>query len=256
MMSSDVCYPRGFARGSLMKARFGGGILLALAALAAACGDDTVGPTGVSPTEAFGRIRFVNAVPNAAPVDVRVDGVPMGVNMAYGAASSATVYNAAYGGNRQFVVTRTADPTVTVLDAQVQITADTSQTVYATTQGTTNNAFVTLDNLELPSGSQVKLRAVHLAPGMGNADVYVTAPNADITALSPQFSNVAPRSATSYVTLPRATYQVRFTTAGTKTVRLSATVAPPAGTSPIVRTVVALDPVTGTTPISVVYNDR
>jgi hypothetical protein len=237
-----------------MKARFGMTLLM-LTALVAACGD-TVGPEGVSPTEAFGRIRFVNAVPNAAPVDVRVDGVPMGVNMTYGAASGATVYNAAYGGNRQFVVTRTADPTVTVLDAQVQITADTSQTVYATTQAGTNNAFVTLDNLELPSGSQVKVRAVHLAAGMGNVDVYVTAPNADITALTPQFSNVAPRSATDYLTLARATYQVRFTTAGTKTVRLSSTVTPPAGTTPIIRTVVALDPVTGTTPIGIVYNDR
>jgi hypothetical protein len=227
-----------------------------LTALGAACGEGTVGPTGVEPTEAFGRVRFVNAVPNAAPVNVSVDGVPMAVNMTYGAASGATVYNAAYGGNRRFLVTRTADPTVTVLDAQVSITADTSQTVYATTQGGTNNAFVTLDNLQLPSGSQVKVRAVHLAPGMGNVDVYVTAPNADITAVNPQFSNVAPRSATDYLTLARATYQVRFTTTGTKTVRLSATVTPPAGTAPIIRTVVALDPVTGTTPVGVVYNDR
>lgn len=238
-----------------MRARFGR-TLVVIGLLTAACGEGTVGPAGVSPTEAFGRVRFVNAVPNAAPVNVSVDGVPMGVNMTYGAASGATVYHPAYGGNRHFVVTRTADPAVTVLDAQVPITADTSQTVYATTQGTANNAFVTLDNLQLPSGSQVKLRAVHLAPGMGDVDVYVTAPNVDITTLTPQFSNVAPRSATDYLTLARATYQVRFTTTATKTVRLSATVTPPTGTTPIIRTVVALDPVTGTAPIGVVYNDR
>lgn len=238
-----------------MRARLGRSFMM-LAMVAAACGDDTIGPTGVDPTEAFGRVRFVNAVPNAAPVNVAVDGVPMGVNLAYAGATGATVYNASYGGNRRFVVTRTADPTVIVLDAQVPVTADTSQTVYATTQGTTNNAFVTLDNLQLPSGSQVKLRAVNLAPGVGNVDVYVTAPNADITTLTPQFSNVAPRSATDYLTLARATYQVRFTTAGTKTVRVSATVTPPAGTAPFIRTIVALDPVTGTTPVSVVYNDR
>jgi Domain of unknown function (DUF4397) len=237
-----------------------GSVMLVLAAFVGGCGEGTIGPTGVEPTEAFGRIRFVNAVPNAAPVNVTVDGVPMGVNLIYGpatsTATSATVYNAAYGGNRRFVVTRTADQTVTVLDAEVAITADTSQTIYATTQGATNNFFVTLDNLQLPSGSQVKIRAVNLAPGMGNVDVYVTAPNADITALTPQFANVAPRAATDYLTLARATYQVRFTTAGTKTVRLSATVTPPAGTAPFIRTVVALDPVTGTTPISAVYNDR
>jgi Domain of unknown function (DUF4397) len=238
-----------------MRARFGR-MGLVLGTLAVGCGEGTVGPTGTEPTEAFGRIRFVTAVPNAAPVNVTVDGVPMGVNLTYGTATSATVYNAAYGGNRRFVVTRTADQAVTVLDAQVPITADTSQTIYATTQGATNNFFVTLDNLQLPSGSQVKIRAVNLAPGMGNVDVYVTAPNADITALTPQFANVAPRAATDYLTLARATYQVRFATAGTKTVRLSATVTPPAGTTPIIRTVAAFDPLTGTTPIGLVYNDR
>jgi hypothetical protein len=246
-----------------MRARFGTALfVMAVAALAVACGERKVGPTGVSPTEAFGRMRFVNAVANATTADrvnVSVDGVPMGVNLGYGTiagVSVATPYNAVYGGNRRFVVTRTADPTVTVLDAQVAITADTSQTVYATLQGTTASAFVTLDNLELPTGSQVKLRAVHLAPSMGNVDVYVTAPNADITTATPQFANVAPRSATAYLTLARATYQMRFTTAGTKTVLLSATVTPPAGTVPIIRTVVALDPQTGTALTSAVLSDR
>jgi hypothetical protein len=233
-------------------------VVLAAAAVAlvAACSEKTVGPTGVSPTEAFGRVRFVNAVANATTADrvnVVVDGVPMGVNLAY---SGATAYNASYGGNRRFVVTRTADPSVTVLDAPVAITADTTQTVYAALQGTAASAFVTLDNLELPTGSQVKLRAVHLAPSAGNVDVYVTAPNADITTATPQFANVAPRSATSYLTLARATYQVRFTTAGTKTVQVSATVTPPAGTTPFIRTVVALDPQTGTALTSAVLSDR
>jgi hypothetical protein len=176
------------------------------------------------------------------------------VNLQYG--SGASPYNAAYGGNRRFVVTRTHDPSITVLDATVALTTDTSQTVYAFRQGTTANAFLTLDNLELPTGSQVKVRAVHLAPSMGNVDIYVTAPNADITTATPQFANVAPRSASAYLTLTRATYQVRFTTAGTKTVRLSATVTPPAGTTPIIRTVVALDPQTGTAVTSAVLSDR
>jgi hypothetical protein len=242
-----------------MRARFGTVLVAtAFATLAAACGERDVGPTGVSPTEAFGRVRFVNAVANATTADrvnVTVDGVPMAVNLAYGTAP-VPPYNAAYGGNRRFVVTRTAQPTVTVLDAQVAITADTSQTVYAALAGTAANTFVTLDNLELPTGSQVKLRAVHLAPSMGNVDVYVTAPNADISTATPQFANVGVRSATNYLTLARGTYQVRFTTAGTKTVLLSTTVTPPAGTTPFIRTVVALDPQTGTALTSAVLSDR
>jgi hypothetical protein len=231
----------------------------AFAALAAACGERQVGPTGVAPTEAFGRVRVVNAVANAAGADtgrvnVTLEGVPMGVNLAYG--SGATSYNAAYGGGRRVVVTRTHDPSITVLDATVPLTVDTSQTVYAVRQGAVANAFVTLDNLELPTGSQVKLRAVHLASSAGNVDVYVTAPNADITTVTPQFANVAPQSATDYLTLARATYQVRFTTAGTKTVRVSATVTPPTGAAPFIRTAVALDPQTGTALASAVLSDR
>jgi hypothetical protein len=243
-----------------MRARFGMAVFAtAVATLAGACGERKVGPTGVEPTESFGRVRVVNAVANAAGndtgrVNVTLEGVPLAVNLAYG--SGVTPYNPAYGGNRRFVVTRTHDPSITVLDATVALTTDTSQTVYAVRQGATSSAFVTLDNLELPTGSQVKLRAVHLAPSMGNADVYITAPNADITTATPQFSNVAPQSATSYLTLARATYQVRFTTAGTKTVRLSATVTPPAGTAPFIRTVVALDPQTGTALTSAVLSDR
>jgi uncharacterized protein DUF4397 len=264
MTATDArCVFRFATRGIVMRARFAM-VLFAtgFATLTAACGERDVGPTGVSPTEPFGRARFVNAVANATTADrvnVAVDGVPMGVNLGYGTitgVSVATPYNAVYGGSRRFVVTRTADPAVTVLDAQVAITADTSQTVYATLEGTAASTFVTLDNLELPTGSQVKLRAVHLAPSMGNADVYVTAPNADLTTLTPQFTNVAPRSATDYLTLARATYQVRFTTAGTKTVRVSATVTPPTGTAPLIRTAVALDPQTGTALTSAVLSDR
>jgi hypothetical protein len=248
------------ARGIMMRARFGTALFAtAVVTVATACGERTVGPTGVVPTEAFGRVRVVNAVANAAGndtgrINVALENVPLGVNLLYG--TGATPYNAAYGGDRRLVVTRTHDPSITVLDATVALTTDTSQTVYAIRQGATASAFVTLDNLELATGSQVKLRAVHLASSMGNADVYVTAPNADITTATPQFANVAPRSATSYLTLARATYQVRFTTAGTKTVRLSATVTPPAGTVPIIRTVVALDPQSGTALASAVLSDR
>ena len=96
---------------------------LALAALAplAACGEKTVGPTGVTPTQPFGRLRVVNAVRNATIADrvnVSVDGVPFAVNLAYGAvAPSGTVlYYPVYEGSRQATVRRTADTTVKVLD--------------------------------------------------------------------------------------------------------------------------------------------
>src|SRR5919204_5652431 len=89
---------------------------LALAALVplAACGEKTVGPTGVTPTKPFGRMRVVNAVANARIADrvnVTVDGVPFGVNLAYGAVapSGTALYYPVYEGVRKLAVRRTAD---------------------------------------------------------------------------------------------------------------------------------------------------
>lgn len=235
-------------------------LLLAAIALAA-CGDAADIPSGVDVTDDFGRIRFVNAVADptiADRVNVNVDGVPLGVNLAYGGVSPTSPnYYPAYEGAREFVVQRTADTTVHVLDEAVTVTADTSHTVYAVLDAGTPTAFVTLDNTTLPAGDSVKLRIVHLASAKGNVDVYVTAPNASLTALTPTLADVAPLSASDYLRLPRATYQVRFTTAGTKTVVLSSTVTAPSGSAPYIRTVVALDPIPpATAATAVVLTDR
>ncbi|MDQ3698158.1 MAG: DUF4397 domain-containing protein [Gemmatimonadota bacterium] len=231
-------------------------VLLA-AAMLGACGEETDIPSGVDFTDDFGRIRFVNAIDdsaNADRVDVLVDGVPLGVSLAYGAVTptGAATYYTAYEGSRQFLVQRTASPAVTVLDEAVTVTADTSQTVYGVLDGT----FVTLDNTVLPAGDSLKLRIVHLAPSAGNVDVYVTVPGASLATIAPTVADVSPRSASAYLTLGRRAYQVRFTPAGTKTVVLTATVTAPAGVAPYIRTVVALDPQVGTALTSAVLTDR
>jgi hypothetical protein len=233
---------------------------LLFAALAAlACGQKDVGPTGVRPGQPVGRMRFVNAVADrtiADRVNVTVDGAPFGVNLAYGvpAPPPPTIYYPAYQGNRQVTVRRTVDTTVTVLDQPVAITANTDQTVFATRIGTTVSALVVTDNNTPPAGDSIRLRIVHLAPSAGNVDVYVTAPNASLATATSTLMNVSPATASAYLTLASGTYQVRFTRAGSKTVVLSATIsALPAGA---IRTIVALDPQTGTALTSATLTDR
>jgi hypothetical protein len=226
----------------------------------AACDEKTVGPTGAEPTQPFGRMRVVHAVPNATIADrvnVNVDGVPFGVNIAYGgvAPSGATLYFTAYEGNRQVAVRRTADTTVKVLDQAVAIAANTDHTVFIVRSGTAAGTMVVTDDNSPPSEGNVKLRLVHLASTAGAVDVYVTAPNASIATIAPTIPNVAPGTVSQYQVRSAGAHQVRLTTAGTKIVVASVTTA--ALTAGAIRTIVSLDPVTGTTlPAPVVLTDR
>ena len=234
---------------------------LLAAAVLAACGDKTVGPTGVTPTQPFGRMRFVNAVADAATADrvnVTVDGVPFGVSIAYAGVAPAppTLYYPAYEGSRQVAVRRTADTSVKVLDQAVTIAANTDQTVFAIRRGGTVTARVVADDNSAPPAGNVKLRVIHLAPTAGNVDVYVTAPSANLTTATPTLTNVAPDAVSSYLTMPAGTYQVRFTIAGTKTLIAGLSVTTPALAAGAIRTVVALDPATGTTPTIALLTDR
>ena len=102
--------------------------------------------------------------------------------------------------------------------------------------------------------SIIKLRVLHEAPSGGSLDLYITAPLADLTALTPTAAALTFGTATSYQILPSGTYQVRLTTGGTKTVVVDS------GSLPLstadVRTFVVLDATGGGLPLgSVLLSD-
>jgi hypothetical protein len=233
--------------------------LLSAAVALTGCGTDEVGPTGYEPTQPTGRFRFVHAVSDTArarTVNVTVDGVPVGVSIGYGAPAPAppTLYYPAYAGNRQLAVRKTADTSVHVLDAPVAIAANADHTVLAVGSATIT-ALVLTDNNAAPAAGNVKVRAVNAATAAGNVDVYVTAPGADITAISPTFAAVAPRAASAYLERAAGALQIRFTTAGTKTVVRDVSLGTVAAGA--IRTVVLLEAATGGTPLtSAVLTDR
>lgn len=228
--------------------------LVFLVAAVAACGAEDVGITGFEPTQPTGRIRFLNAVSAAGAVNVSVDGVPLGANLAYGAVAPGTQYYPAYVGNRQFAVRRTADTSVHLLDAPVAVTANTDHTVIAAGAGAATTALVLTDNNAPPSAGNIKVRAVN-ATAAATVDVYVTAPDASIATIAPTFENLAPRTASAYVERPAGAFQVRFTTAGTKTVVRDVSVAAVGAGG--IRTVVLLEAAAGGAPFtSATLTDR
>lgn len=233
--------------------------LVSAAAALAACGTDDLGPAGFEPTQPAGRIRFLHAIsdpPRASAINVTVDGVPLGVNLAYAAPAPAppTLYYPAYAGNRQFAVRRTADTTVRLLDQAVPIAENVDHTVIAVGAATVT-ALVLTDNNTAPAVGNIKVRAVNAATAAGNVDVYITAQGASIAAIPPTIAALAPRTASAYVERTAGAFQVRFTTAGTKTVVRDISIAAVAAGG--IRTVVLLEAAAGSTPLSsAVLTDR
>jgi hypothetical protein len=233
--------------------------LVSMVAVLAACGTEDVGPTGFEPTQPTGRIRFVHAISDparASRINVVVDGVPLGVNLAYAAPAPAppTLYYPAYAGNRQFAVRRTADTTVHLLDQAVPIAENVDHTVIAV-GATTVVALVLTDNNTAPAAGNIKVRAVNAATAAGNVDVYITAQGAGIATIPPTIAALAPRTASAYVERAAGAFQVRFTTAGTKIVVRDISIAAVAAGG--IRTVVLLEAAAGGTPLtSAVLTDR
>lgn len=228
--------------------------LIVVAALAA-CGTEDVGITGFEPTQPTGRIRFVHAISGANAVNVTVDGVPLGANVGYGAVAPASLYYPAYVGNRQFAVRRTADTSVRFLDAPVAVAANVDHTVLAVGGGAAVTAVVLTDNNAPPAAGNIKVRAVNAASAAGNVDVYVTAQGASIVTIPPTFADLAPRAASGHLERPAGAFQVRFTTAGTKTVVRDVSVAAVGAGG--IRTVVLLEAAAGGPPFtSATLTDR
>src|SRR5690242_17440354 len=163
----------------------------AIAAVAAACGTkDAPGP--LQPTAGQGRIRFVNLItdPSRNPVNAILEGVPFGVNLAYTGTTPSSLpspstanFSAIYEGSRTLVLKKTADTTVTVATLTVTIAAGTDYTFYAT--GGAGGSAVTGfaiggTNAAIPAG-QVRIKVANMSPTAGPVDVFITAPNADLS---------------------------------------------------------------------------
>jgi hypothetical protein len=106
------------------------------------------------------------------------------------------------------------------------------------------------DDLTTPAAGNIKLRLVHASPTAGPVDIYVTAPGADLTTVTPTLANVPFRAASDYLEVPAGTYRVRITPAGSKTVAID--VDGVTLTSGQIRTAVAVDAPGGGAPLGAI----
>lgn len=192
-------------------------------------------------------VRVVHAVPDANEVDVYVND-----SMAMNAPAiedldfteivvSADEYIAFDPGTINVLVTGANNPGFIAIPAtDIELEAGEQYTVYASgTVASGIEPFVTGDD-DRPVATESRVRIVHLAPGAGLVDVYVTAPMTDINTVDPAIESFDFRDDTGYLSLDPGSYDVSVTLAGTKTVAIGpATVTLDAGG---VYTAVARDP--------------
>lgn len=185
-------------------------LLLAATALTAACDDDddNTGPEGEA------RIRVVHASPDAPEVDVLLDDTEVLSDVPYLVASG---YLETSAGDHNLKV-NAAGTTTTVIDADATLADGTDYTVIASGLLAEIAPIVLEDDNSAPAAGNVRVRAIHGAPSAPAVDVYVTAPEADLSAATPVLTNVAFGDVAPYLEVPAGDYQVRVTPAGTKLV--------------------------------------
>jgi hypothetical protein len=161
-------------------------------------------------------VRVIHVSPDAPAVDVIVNddfANPVLANVPYPAFSN---YLSLAPGAYNFKVTAAGNPSAIVIDADVDLTAGQQYSVYATNVLAEISPLVTLDD-DRDVVTEVKLRILHLAPGAGLVDVYLTGVGEDISTLDPTLSDVDFLADTGYLSVPGGSYDVTVTVAGTKT---------------------------------------
>ena len=174
-------------------------------------------------------MRFVHASPDAPNVDVAVDGKTVATNLPFTSVSPGSGYLTITAGNRLIEVRPTGTATDLVNASNVGFSSHQQYTVFFT--GLVNGNPPTLrqtinlvtDDNSAPQAGNIKLRVFHAvrASGPAHLDIYIVAPNTDITNLSPTISTLAYQQASGYQNVAAASYEIIMTATGTKTRVLS-----------------------------------
>ena len=211
--------------------------LLPLALLAvAACHEDGVSVNARPP---LGGVRFINAVPDGGPVDIRmIDQVEWSAS----SVSSSTNYGLPFrSGTIHWSTEAKARhirvfPTDSSLAITTQILHDTTITIEAGKNVTLmlvgsraaggKVSFVRIDdNPATPSATQMAVRLVNASSAgqvPSNADAYITATTSTALPATTTFASVAPRSTSTYLARALGDFAVQATPAGSQATGWSA----------------------------------
>lgn len=203
-------------------------VLLALGAFAlAACNEDD--GVSVAPKVSLAYTRFIHAVPDTSATDWRfidiLENSPTALGLTY---RGFTPYQATAVGQHQLRIFTTSTvigiTSVPIIDEAVTLQADTYYTIihvgYARAgQTPADRLLVLTDAIPDVASGNVAVRAVNLATGIGNVDVFASAAGGTTPLpASPLFANLAYLAASPYSTLTPGPLALRLTATGQTTV--------------------------------------
>ena len=162
------------------------------------------------------QVMVVHASPNAPAVDVRVNNAVALSNVAYPANSNYLAVNAG-STNIKVSPTRT---TTNVIDATVDLNANTNYSVFAIDSVNKIKAAVVSDNLATPASGKAHVRFFHFSANAPAVDIAVAGGPVLFSnrSFNDQSSNA---SVANFTPLDAGTYNLEVRVAGTSTVALA-----------------------------------
>ena len=162
------------------------------------------------------QVMVVHPSPNAPAVDVRVNNAVALSNVAYPANSNYLAVNA---GSTNIKVSPTST-TTNVIDATVDLNANTSYSVFAIDSVNKIKAAVVSDNLATPASGKAHVRFFHFSANAPAVDIAVAGGPVLFSnrSFNDQSSNA---SVANFTPLDAGTYNLEVRVAGTSTVALA-----------------------------------
>lgn len=173
----------------------------------------SVSPTPTPPPGSTGRMRVIHAAPGAPNIDVVIEGTRVLADRPY---KSASGYFSVAAGTRATTV-NIANTSTSIMNTNIIVPANADQTVLAVGRPGNVQPVVRADNNTPPASGNVRARLIHASSGVSNVDVYLTAPNDDISTGPATAPNIAFRGTTTDANFPAGAYRVRVTPAGART---------------------------------------
>jgi hypothetical protein len=215
-----------------------------------ACSDDSSPSREITITEpAPGSVRVIHASADAPKVDILANGAILNNLAGVDYQMSSGLFDVTRGLYDIGIEANTPSGNVEVLARTIAINSDKKHNIIAlgsVAGGTLDFITITADEMMVAS-DEVAVQIVHAAPEVPAVDIYVTAPNADLSAAQP-LATAAYRDNTGVVEVASGDYQVRITLAGTLTVAYdSGTISLPGGEDIVIAAVPSIIP--GSAPV-------
>jgi len=160
-----------------------------------------------------GAVRLVNAADDQASLDLYAGDTSIASAVATGTAGAY----ASVGAGTYTMQLKPTGSNATASSASRTVGSDTSYTVVAYTSGEALKSVLLTDDEAAPTSGSAKLRVFNASIEAGALDVYVTTPDASLSASTPYVQGLGTERIGGYVEYGAGTWRIRVTGNGDKT---------------------------------------